>query len=494
MTTPFQLRGWFATLFLTDMWERFGFYGMQAILVLFAVAPVDDGGLGLPAGDASALFAAHLGLSFLAALPGGWLGDRVLGQQRAIALGTLVLAAGYLALSVGPAWCTALGLFLTVCGAGLFKPNQQALVNTLCGADSGRREAAISMFYVGIQISALASPLICGFLGERVDWRLGFAASGVAMLIGAVQFAAGRGHFGAVGAEPHRPLTADQRRRTARRSGAVAGVVALLVAAGAVAGALSAQRLIIVVGLLTLVLPAGCYLLLARNPQLTAGERRRLRPMLWIFLGSGLFWMLVAQASSVLNIFAKDHTDRDVLGFTLPASWLQSATPLGILVLAPVLAWSLPRLGARAGAPVKFGVGLLLAGASFLVMAVAASLAVGGERVSVLWLLVVYALHACGELVIAAVGISTTADVVSPAFLGQTLGVYWLFAALGGGLGSGLVRLVDVLPDQVYYLALGSLATAVGVLFLGRRKRITTLLRAAPAPAETVSSAARPGR
>ncbi|MFB9235127.1 peptide MFS transporter [Plantactinospora siamensis] len=479
-TGRFQLRGWFATLFLTDMWERFGFYGMQAILVLYAVAPTTGGGLGLPAGEAAALFGAYIGLTFLCALPGGWLGDRLLGPQRAVAVGASVIAAGYLVLAAGPAWA-AVGLALTVVGGGLFKPNQQALVNMLCGDDTARRESTISIFYVGIQLSALLSPLVTGYLGERVDWRLGFAASAVAMLLGVVAFLLGRPSLGPVGRRAGRPLSAHERRRVVRRTGTVAAVAAVALAAGAVAGVLTAGRLIILLGLLTLVLPVVCYLGLVRNPALTPEHRRRLRGMLWLFLGSGLFWMLVSQAGSVLNIFARDSTDRHVLGFLVPASWLQAATPLGMLLLAPVLAWQFPRLGARLSTPVKFAAGLLLAGGSFLLMAVAATLAAGGGRVSVLWLLAVYAMHAGGELVVAAVGISSTADVVAPTFLGQALGVYWLFAALGGGLGSGLVRLVDVLPDQVYYLGLGAVTTLVGLLFLARRRSILASLRAAPA-------------
>lgn len=474
---------WFGTLFMVDLWERFGFYGMLAIFVLYGVDPVDEGGLGLPRASAAALFGCYLGLTFMFALPGGWIGDRVLGQQRAVQYGTVMVAIGHFVLAVPNRWFAPAGLLLVMAGTGLFKPNHHALVNVLAGNDGARRESAISALYIGVQVSALFAPLINGFLGERLDWHLGFAASGVAMTIGAFQYARGRKNFGAVGLLPNRPMPPAQGQAVARRTGYGVGAAVVLFALAAAAGAVTAQSAIILVGLLTLILPAACFTMVVRNPELTSEDRRKLRTLLWVFLGSGLFWMLVSQAGSLLNLFAKHSTDRTFFAFTLPASWLQAATPLCILVLAPILAWQFPKIGSRFGIATKFSVGLLCAGISFLLMSSASALAGGGATVSILWLLAVYLLHACGELVIAAVGISATAGAVGRAFMGQTLGLWWLFAALGGGLGSGVVRLIDVVPDPLYYLGLGLVATLVGVLFAVRRQQITAVLQGKrPAP------------
>ncbi|MET9863944.1 peptide MFS transporter [Streptomyces smyrnaeus] len=463
---------WFRTLFMSDLWERFGFFGMQAILVLFAVAPRDEGGLGLAKADAAALFGAWIGLAFMLCLPGGWIADRVLGPRRTLLLGAAITTAGHFALATPLLWLTPIALVLLAVGMGLYKPNHQALLN-LMFKDNGRREAGISLIYVGIQVSALTSPLIAGFLGERVDWRLGFGVSGTAMLIGTIQVALARPQFQGVGDKPGRPLDAGTARRVKRRAGTVAGVLVLLLGGMAAGGGLTPGSGIALVGMASIIAPVVAYTVLYRSRELRAGDRRRLRSFLWIFLGSTLFWSLIAQDGSSLTLFAKHSTDRDVLGFEVPVSWLQSATPLFILVLAPVFAWLLLKHGGgRAGVPAKFSAGLLLTGVSFLIMAVAAALASGDNKVSPLWLLVVYLMHACGELIVAAVGIAAVADVLPRRFIAHMLGLLWLFAALGGGAGSGLVRLIDVIPEALYYLLLAVLALAVGGTLALRRHTV----------------------
>ncbi|MEW2220421.1 peptide MFS transporter [Streptomyces sp. NPDC006990] len=475
---------WFRTLFMSDLWERFGFFGMQAILVLFAVAPRDEGGLGLAKADAAALFGAWIGLAFMLCLPGGWVADRLLGPRRTLVLGAAVTTAGHFALATPLLWLTPLALILLAVGMGLYKPNHQALLN-LMFKDGGRREAGISLIYVGIQVSALTSPLIAGFLGERVDWRLGFAVSGTAMLIGTIQVALARPQFQGVGDRPGRPLDAASARRVKRLTGAVAAVLVLLLCGMAAGGALTAGSGIALVGMVTIVAPVVAYTVLYRSPELGPPDRRRLRAFLWIFLGSTLFWSLIAQDGSSLTLFAKNSTDRDVLGFEVPVSWLQSATPLFILVLAPVFAWLLLKHGGgRGGVPAKFSAGLLLTGVSFLIMAVAAGLASGDTKVSPVWLLVVYLMHACGELIVAAVGIAAVADVLPRRFIAHMLGLLWLFAALGGGAGSGLVRLIDVIPEALYYLLLAVLALSVGGALALRRHAVARGLAPEGADAE----------
>ncbi|MDJ1134005.1 peptide MFS transporter [Streptomyces iconiensis] len=481
---------WFRTLFLSDLWERFGFFGMQAILVLFAVAPRDEGGLGLGKADAAALFGAWIGLAFMLCLPGGWVADRILGPRRTLVLGAAITTAGHFALATPLLWLTPVALILLAVGMGLYKPNHQAMLN-LMFRESGRREAGISLIYVGIQVSALTSPLIAGFLGERVDWRLGFAVSGTAMLIGTVQVALAQRQFEGVGERPGRPLKAPEARRAKRLTGLTLAVVVLLLSGMLAAGGLTAGSGIALVGMASIVAPVVGYTVLYRNRELRPDDRRRLRSFLWIFLGSTLFWSLIAQDGSALTLFAKHSTDRDVFGFEVPVSWLQSATPLFILVLAPLCAWFLLRHGGgRAGVPAKFSAGLLLTGASFLIMALAAGLASGDSKVSPLWLIVVYFMHACGELIVAAVGIAAVADVLPRRFIGHMLGVLWLFAALGGGAGSGLVRLIDVVPEYLYYLLLAVLALSVGGVLALRRHAVARGL--APLTAEEAAASAPP--
>ncbi|MBH1935800.1 MFS transporter [Streptomyces sp. AV19] len=485
---------WFRALFVSDLLERFGFYGTQAILMLYAAAPRDEGGLGMAEPDAAALFGSWVGLSFMLCLPGGLVADRLLGSRRTLLLGSATVAAGYAALAVPAAWPTAPGLILLAIGTGLYKPGFQALLGQMSGRDRGRLEAGISLIYVGIQLSALLSPLATGFLGERVDWHLGFALTGLAMTLGAVRTALGGRHFDGTGDRPGRPAAPAAVRRALRGTALAAVLLAASAAGGIVTGALTPSVAIRLVGLLTAVLPVAGYLTLYRNPRLTAADRRRLRTALWIFLGSALFWLLVAQNGSALTLFARDSTDRRILGFTAPVSWLQAATPLYILLLAPLFARLLPRAGRRgpAAVPLKFAAGLLLVGTSFLLMSLAAALAAGGERVSPVWLLVTYLLHACGELIVAAVGVAAVAHILPEPFLAQTLGLLWLFAALGGGSGAQLVRLTAVVPAPVYYLGLAAPALAVGAALAWRREAVAGGLADDPAgPSARTAAASR---
>ena len=472
MSAPRRLftSGWFGNLFLAELWERFAFFGLQAILVLYAVAPAAQGGLGLSAGTAAALFGAYIGITFMLALPGGWLADRVLGQQRALVLGLALIALGCFTLALSPS-ATVLGLFFVSCGFGLFKPNHQALINILAGS-AGRREATIATFFIGIQATGLVAPLVIGSLGERVSWRVAFLVIGIVVTVGVVATAAGLRSFGPVGARRARPLAPDEARILLRRLAQVGVVVVVLLAAGLGAGVLGPKLALIIIGLGLIAAPWFGYARLRRSPGLTKNDRWRMSIMLGLMFAAAIFWLLVGQDAAVLTLFAKDSTDRNVLGFTFPASWLQGGTPFFILALAPLFAWQLPRLGARYSVPVKFAFGLFLAGVSFLVMTVAAMLAADGTLVSPFWLLVVFLLHACGEIIIAAVSISSIADLVPPAYLGQAIGIYWLFAAMGGGLSSQISGLIDVVSGPVYYLSLAIVALLTAAAFIAYRHRL----------------------
>jgi POT family proton-dependent oligopeptide transporter len=469
-----RMPGWFGVLFATDTLERFGFYGMQATLVLYASAPVARGGLSLATGDAAALFGAWISVMFLLSLPGGWLGDRVLGQRRALLAGCLVSAVGYLCLAVPSGWGAVLGLSALAVGGGLFKPNHQAMINLMFGDRRGR-ESGISLMYVGVQLSAVAAPLVTGYLGERVSWNLGFAVCAAPMALTAGLLAVTAGQFRGIGSRASRPLTAVERAKAARLAGAVLAVLAVLVLVLWLAGELSATAAIVAASVLSVLLPAAGYAAQDRNPALGSEDRRRLKGYLVVLLGATLFWMIIAHAASLLNLFARDHTDLTVAGFVVPASWLQATTPVVILVLAPLVAAVMPRWGGPHQLAAKFAAGLLLVGGGFLVMAVAANTA-NDVRISPLWLVAVYLMHACGEVVVVAVTVSAAAEVLPRQFMGRVLGMLWLFAALGGGLGSVLVRLSEVVPEPAYYAALGGAAALTGLGFLAGRRALARAL------------------
>ncbi|GHF28190.1 peptide MFS transporter [Streptomyces morookaense] len=489
---------WFVTLFLTDMWERFSFFGMHAILVLFAVAAPQDGGLGLPRTQALALFGAYVGVVFIAAMPGGWVGDRILGERRSTLVGGVVIATGHYTMLLPSAAAAYAGLALIACGTGLLKPNMLALLGRFFGPGrSAEREATLSVFYVSIQISALAAPLVTGFLGETVDWHLGFGAAGVGMTFGVIQFAWGSRSFGDVGREPGHRATPAEVRRAARATALAVLVVAALVCADVASGAFGLMHVVAAMGLLTMVAPVLCFLGLRRNAALGTADRARVTAFGWVLAATALFWMYVIQASSLLGLFAKRSVDRHLAGFELPASWFQSATPLFMLLIAPVAAWLWTRSGDRVSLPVKMALGLGAAAAGMAVMSGAAVCASDGSLVSPLWLVAVFFLLACGEVVLAPVGLSASADIAPGSFAGRTMGLYWMCSALGAGVGSQLVHLVDVLPQSVYFLVLSAVGAGAAAALLAGRRALTARLTVdagRPEAAERVTAEAAAGR
>lgn len=473
----------FTTLFVTDLWERFSFYGMQALLFLYAVAPASEGGLGLDVGTAGALFGLYMSAVFISGLPGGWIGDRILGPRRAMLWGGIAIAAGHYCMAVPAVPTFYIGLGLIAAGTGLLKPNLPVLFTVLYPqATSARREAAFAVFYMSIQVSALFAPLVTGLLGERIAWHFGFGAAAVGMTVAVVRFIAGLRHFGDEGTRPPNPASADERRRMLRRAGLAAGVAAAVFTADALAGTFTVEHLLGLLGLSALAAPVLYYRYLLRRPAFGPVERRRLVGYLWVLGPSALFWMLFSQHGSSFSYFAREHTDREVLGFLVPASWFQSAHPLFLLLVAPLSAWLWMRLGSRAGAPVKLAGGLVTSGLGFAILACAALFAAGGTKVSPWWLLVAFLAQACGEITFGPVGLSITGEIAPEGYRSQLTGLYFLGAALGAGLGGQFSRLLGVMPLPAYFAMFALAAVGVGALLAVRSGAITRVL-AVPEPA-----------
>ncbi|MFE9440816.1 peptide MFS transporter [Streptomyces sp. NPDC006602] len=475
----------FGTLLAVDLWERFSFFGMAAILVLYLTASEARGGMGMAPQTATAVFAAYMSLSFMAGLPGGWLADRVLGARRAVLLGGALITCGHVVLAVPVPGTLYAGLLLVVAGTGLVKPAMAAMVAGVSGEGEGRREAAFSLFYMCVQVSALVAPVVTGLLAERVAWHLGFAAAAVGMTAGLVQFALGRRRYADVGARPSRPVPhAEAAVMLGRAAVATAAVGALLVAPASL-GLLPLPAVLAVLGLTTVTLPFWYLRSLRRTsaPDPGQGEgqgqgqRRRLAGFTALMAASAAFWMIFAQSGSVLSLFAERHTDRDLLGFEIPASWFQSVHPLFVLLAAPFVARLWLRAGPRVDVPVKFAGALIAAGLSFVLMAVAARLAEHGP-VGPYWLLLVYLLYSCGEIALAPAGLALAAAVAPPGSTSRLLAVNGLFGAVGVVVGGQLFRLTAVLPLAAYFLLLGGFVLAVGTAVALGTVRLRRLLGA----------------
>jgi POT family proton-dependent oligopeptide transporter len=435
-----------STLFFLEMWERFSYYGMRAILMLFMIAAIETGGLGFSEQYAGAVYGLYTAGVYLLAVPGGWLADRLIGQQRAVWYGGIIIALGHFTLAIPTLQCFFLGLFLIVVGTGLLKPNVSTLVGELYPEGGSRRDAGFSIYYMGINLGAFIGPLIVGWLGEKVDWHYGFAAAGVGMVLGLIQYRLQLPKLGDAGRLPTRNLAdpADPARLRREWTGMWAAV-GLLVALAALAwfGVLRVDPVLLARSTVGVILGVAvvyfAYILVLGK--LDAVERRRIWLLAILFLGAALFWAGFEQAGSSLNVFAERHTDRVLFGWEVPASWFQSINPIFIILLAPVFAAIWIRLGVRnldPSLPLKFGLGLISLGLGFGVMAFAATLAAQGEQVLPLWLVLTYLLHTTGELCVSPVGLSAVTKLAPRKFLSQMLGL-WFISISMGNLIAGLV-------------------------------------------------------
>jgi POT family proton-dependent oligopeptide transporter len=463
---------------MTEMWERFSYYGMRAILVLFLAAPVTTGGFGLPEGTAKALVGVYMASVYLVALPGGWLADRVLGSRRCVLLGGVIIMLGHIAMALpGGRGLVYTGLTLIIMGTGLLKPNIATLVGRLYRKDDdARRDAGFSLFYMGVNLGALLGPLVAGTLAQRVSWHLGFGAAAVGMAAGLVQYVVGQRHV-KDGGPPHR-LTPEERRHFARSGMIALTVTAVMIVVALRIGAFTLDTMTWVLTVTSIAVAVGYFLFMFYGShEITPAERLRLRAYIWLFTGAAVFQMIYDQGATELSVFAARRTDLSIGGWQMPSSWLQSVNPVMVLLLAPLFAALWVRAGDRLSIPVKFSMGLALAGVSFLVMSMAALAASGAAKVSVGWLLLTYLVQTAGELCLSPVGLSATAKLAPAAFAGQMMGVWYLATSVGDAVGGQLTRLSGtVLSPPAYFLALGLIALTAAAAMLGASPRLRRLM------------------
>ncbi len=457
------------TLFMTEMWERFSYYGMRALLVLFMVAAIQDGGMGLTDQTATAIYGLYTAAVYLLSLPGGWMADRLMGAQRAIWYGGIVIMSGHFMLAIPGVPTFFLGLVLIALGTGLLKPNISAAVGALYAPGDPRRDGGFTIYYMGINLGAFLGPLACGWLASH-NWHYGFAAAGVGMLFGLIQFSLTRKHMGAAGLEPARAAdvdTAFRRRAWLSVWVALAGLAILL--AGGLTGmirydAVGLSRSASYVIVAVTVAFFGYVLGLGK---LNPAERDRVVIIAVLIFAATVFWAGFEQAGSSLNLFAERYTLRDFGGFTVPATWFQALNPAFILILAPVYSMMWLALARRKLDPnpvLKAAAGLVMLGLGFAVMIFAARLVVRGDTVLPTWLIFTYLLHTMGELALSPVGLSSVTRLSPRRFVGQMMGAWFLSASLGAvlaGLIAGEFRAdaVEAMPGLYTQIVM----TSVGI-------------------------------
>jgi proton-dependent oligopeptide transporter, POT family len=464
-----------ATLFFTEMWERFTYYGMRAVLVLFLVAAISNGGLGIDDKTATAIYGLYTAGVYLASLPGGWIADRLIGAQRAVLAGGVAITLGnaLLALSTSPRGFY-VGLVVIVLGVGLLKPNVSAIVADLYPEGGARLDSGFTVFYIGINVGGFLGPLVTGWAQLHYGARAGFAAAALFMALGVLQFVLTRRYLGTSGA--HVP-SIGSRTREWRYLWAAVGASALVLAAVScgwipVSAVSLAQAVAYVIAAMAVLY--FLYYFIAAG--LTSEERRRGVVLVVLFIGSALFWSGYEQAGSSLNLFAERYTDRTIgwLHFVIPTGWFQSLDSAFIFIVAPFLAWLWIALGRRSlnpSAPAKFALGVIFMGAGFLVMAAAASIVASGSKVLPYWLILTYMLHVFGELCLSPVGLSYYTKLTPKRFVGQMMGIWFLSLSLGN-LVAGLIagefdaNNVAAMPGQYMHIVYFAVGLGAALLIL----------------------------
>jgi POT family proton-dependent oligopeptide transporter len=450
-----------STLFFTEMWERFSYYGMRALLILFMTAPAAQGGLGFDTVVAGAIYGLYTSSVYMACLPGGWIADRLVGPRRAVLYGGILIAAGHFSMAVPALPMFYLGLTLIVLGTGLLKGNVAVVVGYLYSKEDQRRDAGFSIFYMGINLGAFIAPLVCSYLGQKVNWHAGFGAAGVGMLLGVVQYVLGARTLGDAGLLPAQPADAKTKTTAALVAGAL---LALGIAVFVGAIPVTAKQVADAAGIALLGGTVVFFGWLLLTPGWTPIERRCLYAIAILFVAATLFWSQFEQAGSTLNLFGDRASRTEVFGWSFPSGYYQSLQPLFIITFAPIFAWLWITLGSREpSSPTKFSWGLFLAGTGFAVMAVAAIFAADGFKVSPMWLVVTYLLHTWGELSLSPVGMSAMTKLAPARIGGLIMGVWYLSISIGNFTGGRISSLYGSMSLPMLFGAVAAFGIGAGV-------------------------------
>tara|TARA_B100001758_G_C18412272_1_gene616701 strand:+ start:262 stop:1728 length:1467 start_codon:yes stop_codon:yes gene_type:complete len=468
------------TLFFTEMWERMSYYGMRGILVLFMTASLSEGGLAINPVSASAIYGIYASCVYLVTLPGGWIADRLIGQQKSILYGGIIIMLGHFILAIPNINTFYIGLLFVVLGTGLLKPNISAIVGNLYVNNDQRKEAGFTIFYMAINIGSILGFFICGYLGENIGWHYGFAAAGIGMALGLGQFILTKEKLGSAGVLPQE-IISNKAKKKEYLILSVSLIAILSLFLSGVFGVWSFNP-VPMAGLMTVIITfiaLGYFVFIFIFGKLDDDEKRKMLLIFILFLGAAFFWSGFDQGGSSFNIFAKEYTDRFILGWEYPASWLQIVNPAFVVILSPIMAYLWVYLGKRMldpSLPFKFGLGLILMGIGFLIIALGANTAINNESLaSAKWLLLTYLFHTVGELVISPIGLAAISSLSPKRFIGQMMGIWFLASSLGAiiaGLLSGqaTTKGLQSMPDLFNNIAIS--ASVVGLILIVLAKPI----------------------
>ncbi|MEY8243647.1 MAG: peptide MFS transporter [Gammaproteobacteria bacterium] len=457
------------TLFLTEMWERMSYYGMRALLVLYMTGAVTNfnPGLGWTQMESQAIYGIYVGMVYFMVVPGGWIADNILGHQKAVLYGAMIIALGHFTLAIPIQQTFFLGLIFVVLGTGLLKGNISTIVGKLYKEDDGRRESGYTIFYMAINIGSTLGFLVCSYLGEKIGWHWGFGAAGIGMSFGVLQFIYSKKLLGVAGINPN-PMEDRRRAKLVLGTKISLGVMVVVIASGLLGFYSIEPRGFAENFSYFLTVVAGLYFLyLFFFAGLTSAEKRNLILLALLFVGAAAFWSGFDQSASSLSIFARDYTDLSVSGYIIPIGWLQFANPIFVVIFAPIFAgiWThLGRINLNPALPIKFAFGLMLMAVSFVIMLFAVELAMETAPVGMRWLILTYLLQTWGELTLSPIGLAAFSRYSPKKYIGQMFGLWFLASAIGGvlagllggdALDAGLESISPVFNFMIkYYLAI----------------------------------------
>ncbi|MEF2966578.1 peptide MFS transporter [Paenibacillus sp. M1] len=463
------------TLFFTEFWERFSYYGMRAILVYYMYYEVSQGGLGMDESTALAIMSIYGSLVYMSGIIGGWLADRIFGASNAVFYGGIFIMLGHIALAIpGSISLFFISMVLIVLGTGLLKPNVSSVVGELYSEDDERRDAGFSIFYMGINLGGFIAPLVVGTIGMDYNFHLGFSIAAVGMFLGLIIFIyTKKKNLGLAGTLIASPLSPAERKKVFLTVGIGAVLLAVVVAITIPLGLLTFNSFITVVGILGILIPTLYFIVMFRSPRTTSVERSRLIAYIPMFIAAIMFWAIQEQGSTILANYADKRTQLDFAGLHISPAWFQSLNPLFIIILAPMFAWLWMKLGKRQPTiPRKFALGLLFAGLSFLVILLPAYF--GGEHslVNPLWLVLSYLIVVLGELCLSPVGLSATTKLAPAAFSAQTMSLWFLSNAAAQAINAQIVRFYSPANEMAYFGVIGGAAILLGILLFAFSSKI----------------------
>ncbi|MBF6178345.1 peptide MFS transporter [Nocardia otitidiscaviarum] len=461
-----------ANLFGVELWERFSFYGMLTILGYYLYYSTTEGGLAMPQATATGIVGAYGGLVYLSTVLGGWLADRVLGMERTVFYGGVVVMAGHIALAIIPDLAgVAVGLVLVALGSGALKANASSLLGTLYAKGDARADGGFTLFYLGINLGAFAGPLITGLLQSHVGFHYGFGAAAIGMALGLTQYVVFRRNLGDHGREVPNPLPRPEIPRTVA---AVAGFGVVVVLAW-VTGLLTLENLPDVTTGVIVLASIAYFVIMLTSAKVEPIERVRVRAYIPLFIANAVFWSLFQQIFTVLAVYSDERIDWNVFGWTAPSNWIGSMEPVWIIALSPLFAIMWTRLGNRApSTPRKFAIGVIGMGAAFMLFTVFSG--TEGKSVPILFVFVVLGAFAVSELMLSPIGLSVTTKLAPNAFRAQMMALYFFSVGMGTSMSGVLSKYYDPAHELAYFGITGLVTIAVGVAVWFIAPRVSRLM------------------